>query len=354
MAVPRKANRYLVILVLLIIISISYYRQPALSELSEDANPGFLKNENGFAKSSDLSPGVGPVIDSHRLEQRDMADFPMIIHQTGKKDAVVPATMSWYYANPGERHVFYNDRAATKFVRDHASSEIYDVYISLQDFVARADLFRYLVLREKGGVYADMDTTTLCPINAWIPAEFDAKDIGLVVGIEVDMPSVTSATDLDKWGWAGNFQFVQWTVMAKPGHRVLINTISEVMRRVSDLAVERSQEVNKLKMSQLDIIRTTGPGPFTASVLLYLGLTDPSSLRGLTKPVLIRDVLIMPVSSFAPNQRHSQSKSVKFVGNIPEVLVMHGFQSTRSWADTVTQWVQNTKARAFEAFPGRA
>lgn len=351
MALPRKPTRYLVVLALLITISFFFFRVPALSELSEDANPGFVKNEKGTAVMPDLAPGVGPVIDSHRGESRDMADFPAVIHQTGKKNVVAPATMSWYYANPGEQHAFYSDSDANKFVQDHASSEIYGIYSSLFDVVARADLFRYLILREKGGVYADMDTTALCPINAWIPAEFDVKDIGLVIGIEVDMPSVTSTAEIEEWGWAANFQFVQWTAMAKPGHQVFINTIREVLKRISALAEERSQTVRNLKLSQLDIIKTTGPGPFTASVLSYLGLTDASTLRGLTKPLLVKDVLIMPVTSFAPNQRHSKSKSVKYVENIPEVLVMHGFQSTRNWADSVKEWLVAQKTRAFQALP---
>lgn len=351
MALPRKATRYLIILVFLCIVSFVYYKTPVTSELSENADPGLTRDENGMLRATELAPGVGPVIDSHRGEAREMSDFPAIIHQTGKKNAATPATMSWYYANPGEEHVFYTDSTAKKFVQDHASSAIYERYSDMVNAVARADLFRYIVLREKGGVYADTDTTTLCPINAWIPSEYSAKDIGLVIGIEVDMPSVTSPAEIDKWGWASNFQFVQWSLMAKPGHQILIDTVNEVMKRVAVLAQERSQTVRSLKMSPLDIINTTGPGPFTSAVLEYLGLRDASTLRGLTKPVLMKDVLIMPVSSFAPNQKHSNSKSVKYVENIPEVLVMHGFQSTRNWADSVKEWLVNQKDRAFKALP---
>lgn len=337
---PRRPLRYIVLLGILVGISIFYYHSSVLSTLSENANPENSRDQNGNTKEPGLSPGVATVIDSHRNDGHAGFDFPPIIHQTAAKNTANPASLSWWYANIGEDHEHYDDKTAKRFVRDHVSSEIYDIYDSLNEAVAQSDLFRYLVLREKGGVYADMDTTTLCPINAWIPREFDPAQIGMVIGIEVDEPSVRSAAELAEWGWASNFQFVQWVIMAKPGHEALGMVVDEVITRVRALAKSRSQTLRNLQLSSLDIVKTTGPGPFTDAMLRYLELDNPAPLRSITKPVLIKDILIMPVSSFAPNQRHSNSKSVKYVENIPEVLVMHGFTSTRTWADDITIWLK--------------
>ncbi|CCG80754.1 Initiation-specific alpha-1,6-mannosyltransferase [Taphrina deformans PYCC 5710] len=310
----------------------------ARSNLSENANPEVAKDQNGNTKQ-DLATGVSQVIDSHRLEGRDDFDFPGVIHQTARTESLNPATLSWYYANVGEEHKHYTDREALAYVKKMAPTDVYEIYQSLPDPVARADLFRYIVLYEAGGVYADVDTTTLCQINAWIPKEFEMASINVVIGIEVDAPKVTSLAEIEDWGWADNFQFVQWTIMAKPHHRALKDATAEAITRVKSLANKRAEKIKALQLTSMDIIRTTGPGAFTAAMLKYLELSDVSSLRGLTKPVQVKDVLIMPVSSFAPNQRHSGSKSVTIAENIPEVLVMHGFQATRSWADSVKSWL---------------
>lgn len=340
MLLPRRPLRYAVGLFLIATVSVLYYSsRPTLSALSEDANPGIGKDANGNSKQPELATGVASVIDSHRGEAGPSFGFPEVIHQTAKKHLATPASFSWYYANPGEDHINYDDKAALAFVKKHSSSEIYEVYDTLNDVVARADLFRYIVLKHEGGVYADVDTTTLCPVSAWIPAEFSQKKINFVVGVEVDEPTVTDASELEQWGWASNFQFVQWVMMAKPDHPIIDGVISEVVKRVKALAAKREQSVRTLHMSSLDVIRTTGPGPFTDAVLKYLSLDNPSTLRRLTKPVLVKDVLVMPVTSFAPNQRHSRSKSVKYVENIPEVLVMHGFSATRSWSDDIKNWL---------------
>lgn len=342
MFLPRRLLRYLVLLVIVGVIGFIYYSdQTSRSSLSENGNPDNPKDQNGNTKEPDLAPGVGPVIDSHRGEARTDFDFPGIVHQTAALSTPNPAALSWYYANVGEEHIFYNDKQALKFVRDNTEPAIAEIYESLRNPVAKADLFRYLVLQKNGGVYADIDTTTLSPINAWIPQEFDPATIGLVIGIEVDHPSVTDAAEIAAWGWSDNFQFVQWTILAKPGHRALSYVIEEVVSKIKALAEKRSQTIKNLELSPMDIIRTTGPGPFTKAILEYLELTTSTRLRGLSKPVQIKDVLIMPVSSFAPNQRHSNSKSVKYVENIPEVLVMHGFQASRNWSDDIKNWLLN-------------
>lgn len=342
MILPKRPLRMLVMMAAIsILVLVHYSKRGSSSTLSENANPENAKDMNGNTKEPDLAPGVGAVIDSHRGEGHEAFDFPAIIHQTAPVETPNPATLSWYYANVGEEHKFYNNRDALAYVKEWASDEVYEVYHALSDPVARADMFRYLVLQREGGIYADIDTTTLCQANAWIPKEFDPATINLVIGIEVDEPTIKDLATIESWGWAYNFQFVQWVIMAKPKQKVLANVIDKVVEGLSKLAKQRRVTLDNLDLTPMDIIRTTGPGAFTSVLLEYLGIESDSPLRGLTKPVQIKDVLIMPVSAFAPNQRHSNSKSVTIAENIPEVFVMHGFQASRSWADEMKLWLMN-------------
>lgn len=343
---PTRLARALIFLIIGTLLTSFYYYNRTTSSLSENADPENAKDSNGNTKTPDLAPGVGPVIDTHRKATQVPFTFPPKIHQTAKKQTVSPASLSWYYANPGEEHIFYGDKEARLFVQQKADGEVVRLYNQLLDPVARADLFRYVVLKYEGGVYSDIDTTALCPMNAWIPPEFKESEINLVVGIEVDERGVTDPAEIERWGWAMNFQFVQWTVLARPEHPALSMAIDTVVKNVKALAETKDTTVSDLEMSNLEIIRTTGPGAFTTAVLKYLELSDPAPLRGLKQPKQIKDVLVMPVTSFAPNQRHSGSKSVKYLENIPEVLVMHGFQATRTWADDLKIWLLTAAARA--------
>ena len=80
----------------------------------------------------------------------------------------------------------------------------------------------------------------------------------------------------------------------------------------------------------MDVMDTTGPGVFAASV--YNGLSIASgtnvtsaNLTGLTSPKLIGDILILPVTAFAAGTGHSNAGST----SDESALVHHLFRG--SW-----------------------
>ncbi|ORY84751.1 hypothetical protein BCR37DRAFT_386140 [Protomyces lactucae-debilis] len=326
----RVSPRGLSLILLALLAFIFYIAKPKAggTNLTHDANPPQKLDKTGKAKEPELATGVANVIDTHRTATQPDLSFPKVIYQTSPHNDATPAVLSWYYANPADDHQHFTDAEALKFVRKHYS-HAYDAYTSLLSPVARADLFRYFVLHQLGGVYTDIDTTALCPVSGWIPEEFSERDISLVIGIEVDEPTFDESK-VAKWGWALNFQFVQWTIMARPGHPALERAAELAIEQLRALAEERKTPLNRLELSKLDLVRNTGPGVFTTAVLEYLGV-EPSTFHNLQRPKQVKDVLVLPVTAFAPNQRHSGSKSVSKWESVMEVRVMHGFQSTRSW-----------------------
>jgi len=102
------------------------------------------------------------------LFESDRAGIPKILHQTWKS-GTLPAEFehyrdSWLGHHPTWEHRFYDDAACHAFVGS-CGQPWGDLYASLPTAIQRADLFRYLVVHEKGGVYADIDMVCYRPID---------------------------------------------------------------------------------------------------------------------------------------------------------------------------------------------
>ncbi|BFZ53395.1 alpha-1,6-mannosyltransferase Och1 [Savitreella phatthalungensis] len=315
-----------------------------------------LRDEEGWVESDLLAEGVANVIDARREPTQKKFDLPQVIHRTSTQEVSDPATMSWYYANPGEIHYHYNDHKQRAYVLKRFPFRVVEVYKQLRDATARAHLFRYLVMQRDGGVYADDDTTCLMPITNWIPSGIPSKEVGIVVGIAIDEKDVKDDKKLRDWGYVQNFQFAHWTFMSRPDHPVWAQAveymIDGLLRRVSD---EGKKDISDLDFtSREDLMKVTGGVPFTHAVLNHLGIysneaLDASGLRGLKQPTLFHDVLVLPTSAFAPNQEHSGSLGVETWENLQKILVMH---DPRAPADSTDDRYASTTSGAAGANKG--
>jgi len=120
-----------------------------------------------------------PSIDGHRPPERDSARqrqrIPRHIHQTGFSFVAALADhrsymQSWWRLNPEYEYTFYSDAAALRFVEAHATPAEVQAYRALRMGAQKADLFRLVVLRYAGGVYADADTELRYPLSSVVPA----------------------------------------------------------------------------------------------------------------------------------------------------------------------------------------
>ena len=94
--------------------------------------------------------------------------IPMIIHQAWR-DANVPVNFlpwigSWKINHPTWRYVLWTDELMRNMIADRfpAYLNTYDAY---DRAIERADAFRYFVLYEFGGIYADLDMESLNPLD---------------------------------------------------------------------------------------------------------------------------------------------------------------------------------------------
>jgi mannosyltransferase OCH1-like enzyme len=95
--------------------------------------------------------------------------IPKIIFQTHEyKYEELPewfkqTSMSWRNLNPGWEYVYHNEEQRAYYVRTQ-NPELYETYKEVRK-PHQADIWRYLIVKNEGGVYADMDSFCTVPMD---------------------------------------------------------------------------------------------------------------------------------------------------------------------------------------------
>lgn len=201
--------------------------------------------------------------------------------------------LSWnstQHYNPTYKQILFTDQEMSRFMRRHYGAdpvwngEVYRAFTSINAVygAARADLFRYALIYNRGGVYMD--------------AKSSAANISEVLLADDDMV-------VSHWGffsivrlWSmyhlkkmqGEYQ--QWWLAAAPGHPALRSVIDHTIQRIRThterpgsreaCAAYRDWIGNSLSLylvsdcKGVEILRTTGPFVFTEGVNRYLQMQD--------------------------------------------------------------------------------
>lgn len=213
----------------------------------------------------------------------------------------------WVEKNPGFVHEIFNDDTANAFVHYLYINvpDVVEAYESLPNNILKIDLFRYLILFARGGIWADIDTFPVKPIPNWIPDNVDPTELGMILGVDYDTQGEVD-DNLWKATRARKFQFGNGIIQAKPGHpilRELIAKITEVTLRKKKLAELQIPETR----TDIAIMNWTGEGVFTDVILqvfnnyVLSGVSSRVSWKDfheLEVPKLVSDVLVMPQKAF--------------------------------------------------------
>ncbi|EPS41538.1 hypothetical protein H072_4568 [Dactylellina haptotyla CBS 200.50] len=192
-----------------------------------------------------------------------------------QEDYIRESWLTWRAFNPGWEHTVFSDIDAENFVRTEYADrpDIVKVYVELQQRVIAFDLLRYLLIYKYEGVYTDIDTTCRIPIDEWFE---QFQNYGIVVGIEsILTPDGQHSLDwqMDRYQLTGRIQFLQWAVMAQPGHIVLNRTIETLVAQVLNDRIDSSGkvcEIEDLWYEDIQILRLSGPGLWTKLVREYI------------------------------------------------------------------------------------
>ncbi|KAJ5179210.1 hypothetical protein N7492_002420 [Penicillium capsulatum] len=254
------------------------------------------------------------------LAPPNLDNTPFEIEPGNLGDAV-----TWLARNPDYTYVLVGDESAKEFAHRHPkkNSTLTRIFQGIQNTGMKSDLLRYLILSLEGGVYSDIDTENLKPIDQWVPEQYQT-DVRAVVGVEFDR--------LDGPNWAEvhpDLQFCQWTIAATPGHPLFNHMIDRVISALQTSIEVHNTTFSGLKVNSAEVMELTGPAAWTDAVFQQLQEYEPDlvSLRnftGLVEPMLVGDILILPVDGFGMGQPHSNSTND---GSVPkDALVKHNFR----------------------------
>ena len=105
--------------------------------------------------------------------------IPKKIYQTNKLPQPDFAVENIKNLNLEYEYQFFNDDDCVQFIQNFFGNDVLNVYHNIRTLQHRADLFRYCLLYEYGGVYVDIDIQLLSPIDDIIELSENSKLISV-------------------------------------------------------------------------------------------------------------------------------------------------------------------------------
>jgi mannosyltransferase OCH1-like enzyme len=171
--------------------------------------------------------------------------IPKVIWQTYKDpfDQLQPymldAVNTWKILNPEYEYRYMDDSQAAQFILEEYGQEWHDLFVGLPVGVMRGDLWRYMIIYKYGGIYTDLDTECLNPINTWLNEEYE-----IIVCPET------------------NLHFCQWTFAASAGNPILKSVLDTIKEKL----------INPTYGSPHFVHTHTGPAVWTEGIMKALDI----------------------------------------------------------------------------------
>ena len=175
------------------------------------------------------------------------AIIPCVIWQTYRTaeppQRVQEWTGTWRMYNPNCSYTLMDDAAIDRYVQTWDKTTY--AFCALPLGVMKADFWRYLIVADRGGVYADSDTSVWRGLHQWtLPAV--GKNHTLVITYD------------------GYPAFCQWLFAATPDHPALMHVVSYIVSRWLN---------HGIGMKGTDAVHhTTGAAIWADALMDYMGL----------------------------------------------------------------------------------
>lgn len=112
--------------------------------------------------------------------------------------------------NPGYQHIIYTDEQMNDYMNSNADKEIKEAYWKMNHVVAKADIWRYTILLDRGGIYLDIDSEITGSLSS--------------LKKENDEAIITPETNENL--------FIQWGLIFNEGHKILEETLNNILRDI--------------------------------------------------------------------------------------------------------------------------
>jgi hypothetical protein len=129
---------------------------------------------------------------------------------------------TWKSLNPNWSHGYMSGQDREDFFRTEFGGEVFETYMKYPLGVMKAGLWRFAILYVYGGVYADLDTECVSPIESWLDPQYD-----MVLDLEGNTP------------W-----YATQVIASAKGHRFLEDAINMAVERARNGIVEQQHMVH--------------------------------------------------------------------------------------------------------------
>jgi mannosyltransferase OCH1-like enzyme len=208
--------------------------------------------------------------------------IPRVIHQTHDPPFEMLAgqykrnTRRFLRDNPTFEYRYYSASHVEEFISARYGGEMLATYRSIDPAYgpARADLFRYLLLYEEGGVYLDMKSGPVAPLDETIR---DTDEFLLSSWCE----GACGRTHWEEFVHTGFGEYQQWWLACRPKHPFLRAVIDRCVRNIRAYVYDPS---DRTTFGKLGVLVLTGPIAYTRAihplVATHACRFVPSSLGG--------------------------------------------------------------------------
>lgn len=254
-----------------------------------------------------------PSVDIISPQPPRLDDIPTKIWQISfnntSLDSYTDSIHTWITKNPDSQYTLVSAVGANAFALKHYFNrrEILNPFLSLRVPVLRSALLRYMLLESQGGVYSDLGTAALKPVNEWIPLNLKSK-VHAVVGIEHNQGEEDANPGMED----PRMQLCQGTIAASRGHPLLSRIVTDVVEALQRFAIKNGTTIAELRPSAEEVLHFSGPVIWTRAILKTLSEATGTemSYRNFTRmkePRIFGDVMVLPVSGFGIEQFYSGS-----------------------------------------------
>lgn len=216
---------------------------------------------------------------SHRLEDRaEQAGWfhpsiPGVLYQTSESGLLGKThyheVQRFRDLNPGIRFEFFDRSRRDQYMRCHWQGHpLLAIYERTLFGPMKADLFRYCILWQRGGMYCDIKSRFLAPIDQILDSHAE-----VVVSYEDRFANVAAPAPAICHLQHPQRLALQWALMVAPGHAILRNVLDSIVYRAAAF------QGICFKHPQAAICSFTGPGCYTQA--LWSWVSTEHDLSGL-------------------------------------------------------------------------
>jgi mannosyltransferase OCH1-like enzyme len=212
--------------------------------------------------------------DRARLKSWHHSIVPGVLYQTSETGLLgrthYREIQNFRNLNPDINFEFYDRERRDQYMREHWHGHpLADIYFRSLFGQVNADIFRYCILWQRGGIYCDIKSRFLVPVSELLEARAQ-----VVIAYEDRYANVAPPSTAVNWLQDAHRLALQWALIFAPQHPLLLNVLDSIVH------VAPMLEGVAFADPQAAICRFTGPGRFTQALWSWLGAeSEPQGLQ---------------------------------------------------------------------------